>query len=1092
MKTRLGAICDNLPQAGCLIVLVAIPLFFHINSARTFEPDKVTLLRCATCVMVVAWAIALLEHSPNGRRRRFAARAGALGTWASHPLVALAVLLLFASVLSTALSISPRISWWGSYHRLQGTYTLLCYLILFGMVSTCLKSPAHINQLVTAAILTSVPVSVYAIVQKLGLDPFTWEREPIKRVGSTFGNAVFLGSYLVMVMPVTVSRMGRSVWMASGEKIAACRHSLSALLYLVVVAVQAFAVLFSQSRGPILGLSAALFVMGLVVALLLRRSAADRGRLRSGEALKAFGFVIAAAASAAFSGGMGGLVGLGLQRAHFSPGPQNVAIPMIIGLAGALVSFGAMYGFMVFTGRGQRWLWLSWTTNLALGLALLVILNSRVGPWDLRSPSIRKLPYAGRVAAAMDSENAAVRVRKLIWDSALRLVVSEKPLGIPHDAVSGEDTLHGVRPLIGYGPESMFNALASVYPPQLRYLEVPTHLADRCHNESLDWLVTNGMVGLLAYYALITALVCHCVNALGLGTPRSPKWAGMVYLTVGAVGGGVVAWFTGGRVVVLPLGVPFGLLAGLILQLTVLGVFGLESGTKSHETPRGCEVPEDEVEEFHPGETPKQPEDNCVCRDIRLLRLGLLGAIVAHFIEVQFSFSHTTTDVYLWAFAGMLVALDRMGKTSETEVADRDKNTMARTNGLITAIILGTLVFSFLTPSTELRPGDAPSMTLLAMAIVSLFAGLAVTLAAVRNIRGPKGAQRRRVPELFLASSVAYPALYLVAHRFQLARADGLAADGEYVRLANVAVFSLLLFFGYLTFVMALLALTLSQPVPGPIPIVRRRFVWAHVVLVASAFLFIWDKNINVIRAEIYLKGGNYYRDLEQWDQAISLHRMARCVYPDEDDYSLTLAQDYFLMGRDHRMDKKKCAKAWLESERIALEAQRLNPYNPDHTSNLGRLYVNIGQYLDRHRFQDALEYFEKSTVLAPTNVHYHNLWAQTHRLLENHDAAVARLRVSASIDDQFPTTWVLLGDVYAEMGQFGKALRAHTRALALSGPRKDGFAALADANLQQRLAIYGDAGQLAALTRTVIEHVSNDRQRQWRRAVDRYRRGKR
>lgn len=1092
MNTRLGAICDRIPQAGSLIVLIAIPLFFHTNSARTFEPDKVTILRCVTCAIVVAWAIGLLEKSPGRLHVLLGSSAGAIASWARHPVVACALVLILCSVLSTALSISPRISLWGSYDRLQGTYTFLCYLVLFGALSTSLKTAADIDRVVTAAILASVPVSVYGILQKIGLDPVDWEGDAMKRVGSTFGNAVFLGSYLVMVMPLTISRLAQSLAWADDRERVGLHRFMAASFYLLVAVLQALAVLFSQSRGPMLGLSGGLFTMGLVFALRLQRYSVDKGRIRMREALKAFALAILAWTSAAVGAGVGGLAGVGLRRLELFPSAQSAAVPIVVGLAVGLMSFGLVYMLVVLTGRGRRWLWLSWTANLCVIVAMVVMLNSRSSPWDLRSPSFRKLPYVGRVVGVLDPANAAVRIRRLIWDSAVRRVTTERPLGVPQDVVSGQDPLHGMRPLVGYGPESLFNTLASVYPPQLKYLEVPTRLADRCHNESLDWLVTRGILGMLAYFALMMALVARCGSRLGFTAEKSSPWGWTVSLALGAVGGGLAAWFAGGWDTSLALGVPFGLLGGLVLHLVLPGWSGSESAGRAGEARLGRPMTLPEDASLHGGGGVQPLNENAGTKHTDLLLLGLLAAIVAHFVEVQFSFSHATTYVYFWAIAGVVVALDRMPEPCDMRLEGADKTATARINGLATAVVLGILVFTFVTPSLRLQPSHPRTMILGAMAAGVLCAGLAMTLTAIRKYGSRNSAPWRRALELFLASSVAYPALYFVVHRLQLARAGWLAADGYQLRMANVAVTSLLLFYGYLLLMLVLLASTLSQSAGKPMLLVRKRLVWAYAVLVLSASWFIWQTNINVIRADIYLKEGNYYRELEQWDQAILLHRQARSMYPEEDDYSLTLAQDYFLMGRDQRTDAERCAKAWRSSERIALEAHRLNPYNPEHAANLGRLYVNIGRYLDERKFRDALHYFEKSTLLAPTKVEYHNLWAQTHRLLENHAAAVARLSVSASIDDQYPATWVLLGDTYADMGQFDKALRAHTRALRLRGPRKDGFAAMTDANLPQRLAAYDRSGRLGALTAVVHKHASIDQQQRWEDAVEQLRGGKR
>ncbi len=123
MQTRLSRICDAVIEAGWLAVLVVTPLFFNTLTSRVFEPDKIHLLRSIVLVMAVAWAVQWLD----GLGRRDASGPGLWYRIRHTPLVLPALLLTAAYILSTVLSIVPRISLLGSYVRGQGLYTFLCY-----------------------------------------------------------------------------------------------------------------------------------------------------------------------------------------------------------------------------------------------------------------------------------------------------------------------------------------------------------------------------------------------------------------------------------------------------------------------------------------------------------------------------------------------------------------------------------------------------------------------------------------------------------------------------------------------------------------------------------------------------------------------------------------------------------------------------------------------------------------------------------------------------------------------------------------------------------------------------------------------------
>ena len=70
------------------------------------------------------------------------------------------------------------------------------------------------------------------------------------RPGGTLGNPVFLASLLLLVIPLTAARV------LSGTDSQARRTP-----WLVLLALQLFTVLLTQSRGPLLGLALALFVL---------------------------------------------------------------------------------------------------------------------------------------------------------------------------------------------------------------------------------------------------------------------------------------------------------------------------------------------------------------------------------------------------------------------------------------------------------------------------------------------------------------------------------------------------------------------------------------------------------------------------------------------------------------------------------------------------------------------------------------------------------------------------------------------------------------------------------------------------------------
>jgi len=305
MHTKLSTFAQRLIEAGWLAAVVSVPLFFNIYSARTFEPDKLTLLRSIVTIMIVAWLVLVVEQG-RGPDEPDAAPglAGLWQKWRRLPLFLPTLALVLIYIVSTIFSLSPKVSLWGSYQRLQGTYTFLSYIVVFAMVAGYLRSREQADRLVTIIILTSIPVSLYGIVQHYGLDPLPWAGDVTRRVASNMGNAIFVASYLIMVVPLTLSRLIESMTAIIREEEASWGHTILAAVYIFVLAIQIITIIFSRSRGPMLGILAGFFVMGLLTLFILRRSS-DKQALSAADIGRGLGFI----GPLGLAGGLGGVLG---------------------------------------------------------------------------------------------------------------------------------------------------------------------------------------------------------------------------------------------------------------------------------------------------------------------------------------------------------------------------------------------------------------------------------------------------------------------------------------------------------------------------------------------------------------------------------------------------------------------------------------------------------------------------------------------------------------------------------------------------------------------------------------------------------------
>lgn len=280
-KTKIDQWCEAVIEAGWLAALVVAPMFFNVFSSRVFEPDKISLVRSIALVMLLAWLVKLA----NGGRAWLPSYRGAgesgeeevtTGAW-RNPFVIPVILLITAYLISTVFSIARFVSWFGSYQRLQGTYSFLSYVIIAVLAAAHLRRPDQIRRLLHVIILTSLPIAIYGVIQHMKKDPLPWGGDVTIRIAANAGNSIFLAAYLIMAFFLTLERVYNSfahfLSVSDSENPDQGSQEMPAAIaggaYLFILMVQALAIFWTQSRGPWLGLLVGfyLFVLLLISGL---------------------------------------------------------------------------------------------------------------------------------------------------------------------------------------------------------------------------------------------------------------------------------------------------------------------------------------------------------------------------------------------------------------------------------------------------------------------------------------------------------------------------------------------------------------------------------------------------------------------------------------------------------------------------------------------------------------------------------------------------------------------------------------------------------------------------------------------------------
>ena len=628
MDSKLSRLCDGLLEAGWLAAVISVPLFFNIHSERVFEPDKLTLLRSIAIFMLLVSIVKFVDQKGWQRLDRFRWRHE--DSFWRQPFVLPIVALVLVYLVSTLFSVTPRVSWAGSYQRLQGSYTTLSYVVIGSVAAYTIRSRAQIGRMVSAVIITSIPISFYALLQHFGLDPLPWGGNVTKRVAGHMGNAIFIAAYLIMVVPLTLARIVDAFTNILGDEHLSIADVIRSAVYIFALAIQILAIYWSGSRGPLVALATGLFSFTLVLLVSLRDASSERGALRLRDVALAFILLLPALLALL----------LGNALLHAVSSLASFAIYM----AAVMLSIVAIF-FLVALRKGWRWLWLSWLLLTAFVAAWLLLFNVPAPRMESlkQAPVIgsimetqlawKELPVVGSYGRMLDpSQNVgrekSNRVRVLIWEGVVQLISPHEPLEYPDGS---SDRFNFLRPLIGYGPESMYVAYNRFYPPELATVEARNATPDRSHNETFDALVITGLAGFLAWQALYLSVFYFGFRYLGVVGSRRDR-----NILIGAwIGGGLLGGILSLTVfdpIYFGVAVPTGTIVALVGYLFYYALFSKSAGNGAEEG-KGKELP------FHVD---------------RLLMNALLAAVLAHYVEIHFGIAISSTRMYFFIYVALM------------------------------------------------------------------------------------------------------------------------------------------------------------------------------------------------------------------------------------------------------------------------------------------------------------------------------------------------------------------------------------------------------------------------------------------------------
>jgi tetratricopeptide (TPR) repeat protein len=727
----------------------------------------------------------------------------------------------------------------------------------------------------------------------------------------------------------------------------------------------------------------------------------------------------------------------------FIAGMQIIAVYMS-GSRGPLLGLLASVYFLILLLSifwYKRWLTFTIVGLAIAGATFLIIFNLQNSPFN----SLKESPAIGRFGKLLDPESNSALVRQYIWEGTVKLVGIHEPLKFPDGS---SDPFNFLRPVLGYGPESMYVAYNQFYQPELGQVEKRNASPDRAHNETWDSIVITGFAGLFVYLSIFSSIFFYGLKWLGLvGTTRRKAFF-FICILGGGVAGAISLIILKG-IEFLGVGLPFGMILGVVVYLTVDALF------------------------FSSQEYVGRNADSQ-----SLLLIFLFSAILGHFVEINFGIAIVATRTLFWTYTGVLLVIgyilplinkldvtgqkpdesekimevpagkrkDRTGSSKPHRKIDRNKKQKfsglsnkvrySLIYGVIIGIIIATLGYDYITNTShstspleiiiisisQLANMDfAISFGVLALIIITWFTGIFLFSSESEN-HLDRQTWYKEVGLIFISSLIT-GFLFWILHAISLAVLASFSPANQNDVILQVNNIGSLLTKYYLYIFIIILVAAFLIPEDWP---TRRSFKSPSALILSPIFIILIFllaniSNLKVIHADIAFKMADPFTKSNQWKVSTFLYKRALELAPKEDHY-------YLFLGRSY-LEQAKTTESVADQDNLILQAesdlkvaQAINPLNTDHTANLARLYSwwagkATSNTTRSERTQIASDYYQTAVTLSPNNSTLWDEWAiLLMQVSGKSQEALGKLQHALMLDSNYSFTQGLLGDYYIRL----------------------------------------------------------------------------
>jgi len=190
---KIDRFCQKILEISFGLLFTITPLILTTINYELFEFNKIVFVYLITILVLGAWLGKMVI------RQKIIFRKTAL-FW---PLI----IFLASQVVATIASINRHTSFWGYYTRQNGgLLSIFAYTILYFALASNSINSEKIKKYLNYSLITLALVSLYGLLQKLGIDKNFWTQDVRARVFSTLGQPNWLAAWINSLIFLTITQ----------------------------------------------------------------------------------------------------------------------------------------------------------------------------------------------------------------------------------------------------------------------------------------------------------------------------------------------------------------------------------------------------------------------------------------------------------------------------------------------------------------------------------------------------------------------------------------------------------------------------------------------------------------------------------------------------------------------------------------------------------------------------------------------------------------------------------------------------------------------------------------------------------------------